>query len=108
VKRSTPMIRRIDDKVLVGDDCWEWTAGRDRHGYGQLKISSAGRKTTARAHRVVYEIVRGPIPEGLTLDHLCRNRGCVNPSHLEPVTIGDNIRRGETGMWRHGKRRRDG
>jgi hypothetical protein len=47
-----------------------------------------------RAHRYAYEQLVGPIPEGLVLDHLCRNRLCINPLHLEPVTIGENIRRG--------------
>ncbi len=48
------------------------------------------------AHRRVYELLRGPIPEGLTLDHLCRERSCVNPDHLEPVTFRENIRRGQS------------
>src|SRR5215831_2038423 len=94
-----PMIERLADKIMVGDDCWEWTAGKDRDGYGQLHVSRPEGDSSARAHRVVYELLVGPIPEGLTLDHLCRNRGCVKPSHLDPVTVGDNIRRGETGKW---------
>jgi hypothetical protein len=69
--------------------CWEWT-GRTDQGYGRVSIG--GRQL--RAHRVVYERLVGRVPDGLVLDHLCRNRGCVNPDHLEPVTNEENIRRG--------------
>lgn len=72
------------------------TAGKDRDGYGQLKVKRPdGREGTERAHRVVYELMVGPIPEGMILDHLCRNRWCVRPDHLEPVTHRTNIFRGE-------------
>lgn len=70
--------------------CWEWTGSRFASGYGQSSALGSSHK----AHRVAYELVVGPIPDGLTLDHLCRNRGCVNPSHLEPVSIRTNILRG--------------
>lgn len=68
-----------------GPDCWEWAGHRNVDGYGKSK----GRL----AHRVAYELEVGPIPDGLTLDHLCRNRACVRPSHLEPVSLLENIRR---------------
>lgn len=65
--------------------CWPWT-GPTVRGYGRLH----GRRAT---HRVAYELLVGPIAEGLTLDHLCRNKLCANPAHLEPVTLAENIRR---------------
>lgn len=72
--------------VLPTGFCWEWTGQKDS-GYGRY----SGRP----AHRVTYEVLVGPIPDGLTLDHLCRNKGCVNPDHLEPVTSSENTRRAQ-------------
>ncbi|WP_220188598.1 HNH endonuclease signature motif containing protein [Streptomyces phytophilus] len=69
-------------KVQPTGFCWEWTASKLR-GYGQFGLR-AGK--LVRAHRFAYELLVGPIPEGLELDHLCRNRSCVNPDHLQPVT----------------------
>lgn len=83
--------QRFRDKYVIADSgCWEWTAYRDSHGYGEF--GSDGK--THRAHRFGYELARGPIPEGLELDHLCRNPSCVNPDHLEPVTHTENMHRG--------------
>lgn len=72
------------------DECWEWLAGRFAGGYGQFSVDGSSRF----AHRVSYEFLVGPIPQGLELDHLCRNTWCVNPAHLEPVTPRENKRRG--------------
>lgn len=72
--------------------CWQWTAGLIE-GYGVFSVGK-GRGRMARAHRWYYEEVKGPIERRLTLDHLCRNRACVNPAHLEPVTKGVNTLRG--------------
>jgi len=69
--------------------CWLWTAFCD-NGYGKFQF----RRGTRRAHLWLYKIVVGDVPEGLQLDHLCRNRSCVNPSHLEPVTRSVNVLRG--------------
>ncbi len=71
-------------------ECWEWNACRDQHGYGLFRNDGQMR----RAHRLAYQWLVGPIPEGLVLDHLCRVRHCVNPKHLEPVTMQVNVLRG--------------
>lgn len=73
-----------------GDECWEWLGSKDTTGYG--RVSRDG--VTRPAHRVAYEYLVGPIPGGLYIDHLCLNKGCVNPTHMEPVTHAENIRRG--------------
>ena len=69
--------------------CWEWGGYRDEKGYGQKRH----RGRVDKAHRWAYETFVAPIPAGLEIDHLCRNRGCVNPAHLEPVTHQENLRR---------------
>lgn len=69
--------------------CWNWT-GYLLRGYGQYHPVHG---KTVKAHRYSYEALVGPIPEGLTIDHLCANKSCVNPEHLEPVTRGENVRR---------------
>lgn len=79
---------------------WEWEGARFTAGYGAIQVEGK----TRRAHRIVYETVRGPIPDGLVLDHLCRNRICVNPWHLEPVTLVENILRGESPMAGNAKK----
>jgi hypothetical protein len=77
------------------DECWLWLGRIDTSGYGEYKqYASPGRKHFWRAHRVAYELLVGPIPEGLVIDHLCRVRDCVNPAHMEPVTSAENTRRG--------------
>jgi hypothetical protein len=85
---------RIQAKIRVTDECWEWLAVRHPDGYG--KVWFEGR--LQYAHRVTYQILVGEIPDGLVTDHLCRNRGCVRPDHIEPVTQRTNLLRGDTFM----------
>lgn len=82
---------RLWAKVDMTDGCWLWTGTVNRQGYGRFCIG--GRGNTRLAHRVTYELLVGPVPVGLELDHLCNVRGCVRPDHLEPVTHVENLRR---------------
>lgn len=86
---------RFWSKVVVGEECWEWSGRPSSKGYGLFYFDGRA----VQAHRYSYEISVGKIPDGLQIDHLCRNRICVRPEHLEPVTLQENIRRGETGKY---------
>ena len=85
-------IERFWSKVEKTNSCWFWK-GPLHSGYGKLGSNNMG----VLAHRFSYELLIGPIPKGLEIDHLCRNKSCVNPEHLEPVTHRENTRRGNTG-----------
>jgi hypothetical protein len=95
-----PIERRILALYHEGgkDDCWPWLGKINDGGYGII-WGGADNPRELRAHRVMYEIHRGPIPDGLDLDHLCRVRHCVNPAHLEPVTRRENLRRSPIIDW---------
>lgn len=92
-KRNTikDVLARLEITEL--DWCWEWL-GYTHKGYGQIDI--AGR--TRVVHEVMFEHFVGPVPEGLELDHVCRNRRCANPNHLEVITHQENVRRGASGV----------
>jgi hypothetical protein len=85
--------QRFWSKVNFGDGsgCWQWMGAKNSHGYGAIKVE--GRKDEG-SHRVAYKLYRGDIPDGLGLDHICHNRACVRPDHLEAVTTLVNTLRG--------------
>ena len=100
---------KLEDKFTVGDGCWLWTAACDPGGYGM--VWDPRQQCHVRAHRAVYKLLVGPIPDELPLDHLCHNadetcmggptcphRRCVRPAHLEPVTHKVNINRGRAAI----------
>ena len=82
---------RLWKKVNKTNTCWLWTASLDTKGYGQFANPSSPKGTPA--HKSVYELLISKVPKGLELDHLCRNKSCVNPEHLEVVTRLENLRR---------------
>jgi len=86
--------RRFDAKIKLDDatGCWLWTGSDNGKGYGRFKYQGVG----YRAHRLAWTLAKGPIPDGLQIDHLCRVRGCVNPDHMEPVDNRTNTLRGDT------------
>jgi len=84
-------MERFWSKVKKSNNCWEWISAKTEAGYGEFYYKGK----PVYAHRLSYELLIGEIPDGLHIDHLCRNRGCVNPEHLEPVKQGENLRRGE-------------
>lgn len=92
--KPRPAIDRFSEKHTIDPvtGCWDWVAAKDRDGYGRFSVLG---ESPAYAHRWSYQHHAGVIPFGLVIDHLCRNRSCVNPGHLEPVTQRENNLRGE-------------
>jgi hypothetical protein len=96
---SLDPVERFWASVEQTETCWLWTGSLRVNGYGQIQVD--GRNVLA--HRFSYELLVGPIPDGLTIDHLCCNRACVNPSHMEPVTNVENVMRGESQAARNAR-----
>lgn len=90
-EKATIFERLFARVVKQADGCWIWTGALNKAGYGAI----GGGGKVFRTHRVMYEHLVGPIPDGLQLDHLCRVRACCNPAHLEPVTNHENWMRGQ-------------
>lgn len=90
--KARSVAERIATKYVVDEQsgCWLWT-GATVAGYGVVWVNET--KRAARAHRVMYELKVGPIPDGMTLDHLCRTPACINPAHMDPCTAGENASR---------------
>ena len=89
-KEMTPLQKRIDNKTRKGgpDDCWIWVGCKSTDGYGKIKVN----RKVRYVHRVVYELARGyKISEGRQINHNCGTRDCINPRHLENVTVQENI-----------------
>ena len=89
-RKRGPLSARFWLSVLLTPGCWKWTGVKTGTGYGRILDGEKG----LCAHRVSYELMYGPIPPGMIIDHLCRNRACVRPDHLEIVTHKENILRG--------------
>lgn len=81
--------------------CIVWTASRHKSGYGKVGYKDDGIKSTFLAHRVAYTIRYGAIPDGMTLDHICKNPSCVNPEHLKPMKLSENVKAGGNTLKTH-------
>jgi hypothetical protein len=95
--RVTDLIEvAADPHPILGTPCWHWRGRINRNGYGRIYWKGL----EPVAHRLVYTLLVGPIPDGLILDHLCKCRHCVQPEHLEPVTHQINTRRGHAVLFK--------
>lgn len=100
LNRATPVERVLYRTALMPNGCWIWRGTTNGEGYGYVRVGA----TMIGVHRVTYEALVGPIPDGLHLDHVkdrgCTSTLCVNPAHLEPVTNAENLRRGKGNQYR--------
>ncbi|RLB43368.1 MAG: HNH endonuclease [Deltaproteobacteria bacterium] len=103
--RRLRFLRKYDGDPMIPGGCWLWTGATNKvTRYGQWSWREGKRVVNRLAHRYAYEVLVGPIPEGLVIDHSCNVRQCGNPDHLEPVTQKVNVRRGKKGTMTHCKR----
>ncbi|MUN41494.1 HNH endonuclease signature motif containing protein [Actinomadura litoris] len=93
MRKVKPLDERLWARIDADGPCWLWTGAKHRNGYGAINRGRRG-LGTAVVHRFVWELLVGPVPEGMDLDHLCRVRECCNPDHLQPVSRPDNVARG--------------
>jgi len=100
MRTAAPFWSKVD-RSAGPDSCWLWLNSVNSHGYGYL---GGGGQRHRLAHRVAYELLVGPVPDGQELDHLCRTPRCVNPLHLEPVTHQENMLRGDNIVSRYAAR----
>lgn len=91
--KSLSLLERFEERVTKTKKCWVWNGYVNVYGYGEARFKDFGYKLV-KAHRLSHLLFKGEIPEGLCIDHLCRNKVCVNPNHLEAVTLDENKRRG--------------
>lgn len=89
--RPSVLYRLFSGMSVSKDKCWVWSRAPGPSGYGSFRW-----RGNMRPYKVTYELLIGPVPRGLELDHLCRNKLCCNPDHLEPVTHKENILRGQS------------
>lgn len=93
-RKTKPIADRLWPKVVwQSNGCWNWTGKVSVRGYGTIRIKKGSKWGQGYAHKIAYELVRGIVPNGLEIDHLCKNKVCCNPSHLEAVTHLVNSRR---------------
>lgn len=93
--KHEPLKQRLEKRLVKDGDCLVWT-GATTNGYGVIGVDS---NHTEQTHRVAYKLYKGEIPQGYQIDHLCMNRRCCNPDHLEAVTQLENLRRENSHRW---------